>query len=742
MGIGRTRGERAATRQAFQVDHLALGMPPAPSAPEGRRQAREGLDAIFSPKVVAVIGASPKEGSVGHSLVATMLAGDFAGKVVPVHPSADRILGLEVYLDVEAIPGPVDLAVIAVPAAAVLDVAKACGRKGVRGLLVVSAGFREVDAEGAAREEELRRIVLDSHMRMVGPNCLGIINNSPAVRLNATFGSRPILPGSAALVTQSGAVGIALMEHASHVGLGLSRFASMGNKTDVSGNDLMLLWENDPDVRQILFYLENIGNPRNFVQIARRITRAKPIVVVKSGRTAKGASAASSHTGALSQSDSLVDALFEQCGVLRAQTVEELFDYASVFASENPLSGPRIAIVTNSGGPAILAVDALATAGLEAADFSSATKRLLERALPRASHPTNPVDLLAGATPESFESCLRAVLADDGVDGVVAIWTPLGEQQAAQADAIARAMQASSKPGVAVLFGHGPGTPGYDLLKTAKVPVFTFPENAVRSMGALRATAVWRARAEEGPAATRPGAPAARTVLASAQPTAGGWLAQRDALRLAQAYGIQFPVHAWATNGEEAGRAAAGIGGPVAIKMEAPGLVHKSDSGGVRLGVAPGDAAAAFDDLTAHLSARGFAVSGGVVMAMAPAGTEILIGATQDMLFGPIVACGAGGVYTETLKDVQLRLAPLMRGDAARMVERLRIAPILAGARGAQPSDVPALHGMLEQVAQLALDLPEVQEFEVNPVRVLPKGQGVLALDVRARVGQPATKGL
>lgn len=703
-----------------------------------RHQAADGLDAILSPRSVAVVGASPDPTSVGHALLRSIVEGGFAGPVYPVHPRAKEILGLRAYTRVEDLPEPPQLAVLAVPAAAVIDVAETCGRKGVKGLLVVSAGFKEADEEGAHRQDALLAIVRRYGMRMMGPNCLGVINNSPGTRLHATFAPRRLLSGSTALVTQSGAIGIALMEHAAKVGLGVSRFVSMGNKADVSGNDLLLLWENDPEVKQVLLYLENFGNPRNFVKIAKRITRTKPVVMLKGGRTAKGARAAGSHTAALMQSDVLVDALLEQCGVLRAQSVEELFDIATAFAAHGDMAGNRVAIVTNSGGPAILAVDALEASGLEPADFSPSTLQAFRAFLPAASHATNPIDLLAGGTPEAFEACLRACLADPGVDGVIAIWTPLQDDQRAQADAIGRALAGAAKPGVAVTFGHGPGTPAFEALKEARVPCFTFPENAVRSMAALRAAGVWRGRPEERPAVVQVQNEAARAIVTAAKPMDGGWLAMRDAFALLASYGVNLPTHAWIERSSEVAEAAKGITFPAVLKVEAPGLIHKTEAGAVRVGIQSAALAAeAYAAAVESVRSHGYEPSGAVLMETIAPAPEVLVGATQDRLFGPLVACGAGGIYTEILRDVQFRLAPMSVQEAHRTVQRLRLAPLLAGARGQPASDVAALEDVLVRVGQLAADFPHLAEIEANPVRVMPRG--VVALDVRIRVASEAT---
>jgi len=701
-----------------------------------RRQTKEGLAAVLAPRSVAVVGASTHPSAVGQLLLKNIVAGGFAGPILPVNPHASSILGLPCFPTVADLPTTPDLAVIAVPSEAVVAVAEECGRKGIRGLLVVSAGFREADAAGARREEELRQILQRHGMRMVGPNCLGVINADANVNLHATFGARPLLPGSAALVTQSGAVGIALLEHAAHVGLGIARFVSMGNKTDVSGNDLLLLWEEDPGVRQVLMYLENLGNPRNFVRIARRLTKTKPITVIKSGRTAGGAKAAGSHTGALMQSDALVDALFEQCGVLRAQSVQEFFDIAEALASQPPLPGKRIAIVTNSGGPAILAVDALEAAGLEIAQPTAGTWDALRSMVPAASHTTMPLDLLAGGTPDAFRACIEALQADPNVDGLIAIWTPIEGGQDAQAQAIAQGLRGAAKPGVAVVFGHGPGTPAFEALKAAKVPVYTFPEDAVRSLDALHRLGRWRARPEEAPPELVVDAAKVRAILANAKPSQDGWLGLAEALAIAQAYGIQAPRHKAVRDAGEASTAAEQVGFPVVLKMEAPGLVHKTEAGAVRLGLSSrAEVEAAFKEMDARLRDRKLVPAGALVMAMAPQAPELLVGAVQDPLFGPVVACGSGGLYTELLRDVRVALAPLTLSEASRTVAALRIAPLLAGARGAPPADVEALRDAVLRIGRLSVDFPQLLEVEVNPLRVLPAGAGVLAVDVRIRVG-------
>jgi acetate---CoA ligase (ADP-forming) len=711
-------------------------VPPAP-----RTQERRGLEAILNPKSVAVIGASPNPKSIGHSILRNLIDHGFQGPIHPIHPTAHNVLGRRAYPRIQDAPGPIDLAVVAIPASEVVAVAEDCGQAGVKGLVVISAGFRETDEEGARREARLRETVQRHRMRMVGPNCLGVINNSEDVNLFATFGARPLKRGTTALVTQSGAVGIALMEHAHHIGLGLSRFVSMGNKTDVSGNDLLLLWEDDPEVRQILLYLENFGNPRNFVRIAPRLSRTKPIVVIKSGRTDRGARAAGSHTGALMQSDALIDALLEQCGVLRAQTAEELFDIANALDTQPVMEGERIAIVTNSGGPAILAVDAIEASGLHLAQIADDTYEKMAHAIPPESHNTNPIDLLAAGSSHAFDACISALAEDPEVDAVLAIWTPLDPNDDAPAQAIATAFaKAESKPGLAVVFGHGPGASAFDALKGARVPTFTFPENAVRALKALADVGTWRRRKPETPARPDVDKDSATALLEAARPGPDGWLAASDALALLRHYGIRVPEHHRVDDPQAAAEAAEAIGYPCVLKMEAPGLVHKTEAGGVRLGLTDAPAVAeAYAAATASLTAKGFAPSGALVMASIQAAPEILIGATQDPLFGPILACGAGGVYTEILRDVHMRLAPVSIEGAQRMISKLRIRPILEGARGAPASDLGALEDALLRLGRLIADFPQIAELEANPMRVLPRGQGAVALDARVRLAPPTT---
>lgn len=705
--------------------------------PPAREQTSHGLQAILSPRSVAVVGASPNPLSVGHNILRNILRGEYTGVVYPIHPTARAVLGLRAYPSVLEVPDPVDLAVVVVPANQVLRIVDECGRKGVKGLVVISAGFRETGEEGAAREDDLAVLVRRHCMRLVGPNCLGVMNTDPRIRLNATFAPTQPDPGPVALMTQSGALGIAILEHAARLRLGVGRFVSMGNKTDVSGNDLLLLWENDPDVGLILMYLEGFGNPRNFVRIARRVGRTKPIMVVKSGRSPGGARAASSHTGAMAETDRLVDALFEQCGVLRAGTLEELFDYAQAISLQPLPEGNRVAIVTNSGGPAIMAADALETAGLRLAEFSPTTCAKLAKILVPEASASNPVDLLAAGGPATFKGALETVLADSGVDAALVIYTtPMVTNEVEVAEAIVRAKgSAPSKPLVSVFLGRAAADPGDRRLVEGRVPVYPFPESAVRALGAMHRLSEHRRRPEGIVPKLDFDASEIRRLLPPLDRSHSEWAPQAAALDLVTAAGIRVAGRSLAPTVEAAVAHARRIGYPVVLKGEAPGLVHKTEVGGVRVGLrSDEDVRAAFEDIRERMERAGLKPLGALVMEHVSGGTEAFLGLVQDPKFGPLVAFGLGGIFVEHLGDVVYRLAPLTDEDARRMVKAIRAYPLLAGVRNQSRLDIQALETLILQLSQLAVEVPEIEELDLNPVMILPEGRGVIAVDARVKV--------
>lgn len=677
------------------------------------------------------MGASPDPASVGHRLLANIVAGGFRGSLHPVHPKAAQVLGLPAWRSVRDIPGPVDLAVLAVPAAAVPAVVAECAAKGVRGIVLVTAGFREAGPAGAEAEAALGQFVREHGLRLVGPNCLGVVNADPAVRLHAVFADMPTAGGPIALMTQSGALGIALLDRAHALGLGVGQFVSMGNKLDVSGNDLLLHWESDPTVRVIAMHLESVGNPRNFVRIARRVGRSKPIVLVKGGRSPEGARAAGSHTGALVDADHLVDAMVEQAGVVRVATVEELLD-ACLALSLAPLpAGDRVAVVTNSGGPAVLFTDALPSLDLRLAQPAPATLDACGARLPHGAAVSNPLDMLAGASPATLQACLGDFLRDPNIDAVVALITPLAPDDSGWVDAILAARAADpTKPLLAVLFGRNPASPGIQRLVQAGIATYSFPENAANALAALRRVAAARRRP------TEPELPVSSLAHPFRRRTGAGWLSPEESLQALAALGAVHPVMQPARDPQEAATIAAQLGFPVALKVQAPTLVHKTEAGAVRLGLrSRDDVQAAAEKALQSVRAAGHVPSGLLVQRMAAEGLELIAGCVRDPRFGPVITVGLGGIYAEALRDVATRLAPITEDEADRMLDSLRCRPLLDGARGQPPRDLAALRSFLVGLSRFLDDHPDAQEAEVNPLRVRAAGEGLVAVDARIRVG-------
>jgi len=702
------------------------------------------LDPILQPRSVAVIGASRTPSTIGHQILANLLRYGFTGAVYPVNPKAAAVHSVRAVPHVAAIGEPVDLAVICVPKERVLEVATECGAAGVKGLVVISAGFKEVGGEGIALERELVDIVRRHGMRMVGPNCMGVLNGHPDVSMNATFA--PTMPpfGAAAFVSQSGALGVSVLDYAKEYGIGIGQFVSVGNKPDVSGNDLLLHWEDDPTVAAILMYAENFGNPRRFLEIASRITRHKPIIVVKSGRSRVGARAASSHTGALAASDTAVDALLAQAGVLRAASIEELFDMAMAFATRRLPRSRRTAVLTNSGGPGILAADALETHALELVELHAETVARLTPLFPAEASIRNPLDMIASATPEGYRTALSALLADGNVDSAVAIFVPpLGISQEDVAEAIVGvAEQHPEKPVLAVLMGREGLPQGRAELHRAGIPAYIFPESAARGLAALRRHREWQDRPGPDAAAALP-SPApdrdrASAILKTARAAGRRKLTELEALDLLDAYHIPIAPARLARDAAAAARVAAEIGYPVVLKIVSPQVIHKTDVGGVRVDIGTPDelqlACAEMLDAVRRAAPQA-EISGILVQRMVRGGAsrETIAGLTRDRTFGPMLMFGLGGVFVEALGDVLFRLAPIQDRDALDMIQGLRGAGLLRGVRGAAPADLAALTGALLRLSQLAIDWPEIEELDINPLLAFP--DGALAVDARVMLG-------
>ena len=726
--------------------HVTLPTSITPEAME-RFERREQVATInamrsfFYPRAVAVIGASRQRNSVGGALFRNLLDFGFEGPVYPVNINAPVVQSVVAYPTVEAVPGPVDLAVIAVPAARVAEVAEQCGRKGVRALVVISAGFAEVGDEGRARQAELLRICRAYGMRLIGPNCIGIINTDPTVRLNATFGPVPPPAGRVGFASQSAALGLAIIDYARTFDLGLSTFVSMGNKADISGNDLLNYWEADPNTDVILLYLESFGNPRKFSRIARRVGRKKPIVAVKSGRSSAGARATASHTGAiLAASDVTVDALFRQSGVIRTDTLEELFEVASLLVNQPLPGGRRVGIVSNAGGPAVMAADACEAQGLQVPVLSSETQTRLRSVLAPEASVANPVDMTATATAGHYRQAIEAVTADPAIDALIVVFLPplriRSEDVAAAIVEGARFANSLGKPVLSV-FISSRGVPEELKRSDIRVPSYAFPEGAAIALAHAVRYAEWRARPiTEPPRFGDIRADEAAATVAQALGRGGGWLGPEETWRLLGCYGLGMVRQILARTPEEAARAAEEIGGETVLKAFAPGLTHKTERGAVRLGLrSPDQVREAAVEMARRLEAQGFYDLTFAVQEFVTGGVEMLAGIVHDRHFGPTIVCGAGGIFVELIKDVSVRLTPLTREDAAEMVRELKSYPLLTGFRGLPPVDVAAFEEVLLRLSALAEDLPDVAEADLNPVLV--REHGAMILDARIRV-EPA----
>jgi acetate---CoA ligase (ADP-forming) len=712
--------------------------PPAvrPAHGEKIELVQRALDPLFSPRSIAVIGASRRPGSVGWAVLHNLIAGGFTGPVYPVNPAAKSVHSLPCYPSAAALPEPPELAVVVVPAAAVPAAIDECLARGARGMVVISAGFAETGAAGAAVEAELRDRVRAAGARMVGPNCMGIINTDPAVAMNATFAPVAPRPGSVGFVSQSGALGIAILNVAAGLGLGLTQFASMGNKADVSGNDLLEHWEDDEATRVICMYLESFGNPRRFLEIARRVGRRKPIVVVKAGRTEAGARAASSHTGALAGADRAVGALLGQAGVLRVGSIEELFDAARALDRCPLPAGRRVGLVTNAGGPAIMAVDALVAAGLVVAPLPAMRRERLARLLPPAASVGNPVDMIASAGPSEYRQVLAEVLAEPEIDLALAIHvTPrVGDPTDVLEAMTAAAATSPDKPVLAVMMAEEAFYAASQQHPAGLLPVYRFPEAAAGAFAHLCAYADWRRRPPEEPAPELPADDArVERLLARSEP---GYLPPAAALELMDAYRI--PVARWRHVGraEEVAAAAEALGYPVVLKATGAALLHKSELGAVAVDLRDAEElAAALAAMTSRLAAAGVAPDGFLLQEHRRGGQEVIFGISSDPRFGPLLLFGVGGKYVEVIDDVRVALPPLTRGDAARLVRSIRSVRLLLGVRGEAPADLAVLEDVLMRLSQLVTRHPRIEELDLNPFLAAPAGGSPAALDVRVRIG-------
>jgi acetyl coenzyme A synthetase (ADP forming)-like protein len=743
IDVFRTSGYPVDVRSGPDV--IEVSFPTSVSA-EGRRRFEEreraaavaAVGHVLRPASVVVVGASRRRGTVGGEVLHNLVEGGFTGPLYAVNPHAGEIDGVPVFPTVRDLPEAVEMAVIAVPATDVVETAQACGELGVRALVILSAGFAEVGAEGIARQNELMAVCRTAGMRVLGPNCLGVLNTDPATSLNVTFAPGAAPPGRVAFASQSGAFGIAAIDLAAERSIGLSSFVSAVDPADLSGNDFLQFWEADERTDAIALYVESFGNPRKFGQIARRVSASKPVIAVKSGRTAAGRRAASSHTGAMvAASDTTVDALFAHAGVIRTDTIGEMLDVAGLLSRQPLPDGDRVAVVTNAGGPGILCADALAAQGMRVEPLEETTRRALRALLPAQASVGNPVDMSAPASAADYARVLELVLADPSVDAVVVLFVcPLATRAQDVADAIdgvACLPAAAETPLLSVYLGVDrptappPGKPG--------VPMYATPEEAAFALGC----AVRHARRRSLPPDPVPeldglDLDAAAALVASSLGAGGGWLPPAEVEALLGAFGLPVARSRAVKTPRAAAAAAVELGGPVALKAIAPGLLHKSDIGAVRLALEGPSAV----ERAAHeiaLTSAGRRLEGYLVQTMAPEGTELIAGVVGDPAFGPLVALGAGGRTAELIHDIQVRLAPLGRREAGEMIRGLRTFPLLDGYRGSPVADLDAVADVVLRMSALAAAHPEIAELDCNPVIAGPAG--ALIVDARVRIGVP-----
>lgn len=694
------------------------------------------LDAFFSPQSIAVIGASTNTSKLGYAVLDNLVNGGFlqdGRRVYPINPKADEILGLPAYPVVSDIPDPIDLAVIVIPYPLVPDAMRTCGEKRIPAVIVISAGFREAGMDGLDRELELIEITNELNIRLIGPNCLGVINT--AIPMNASFSAGLPPKGPMDFMSQSGALGTAILDWAQAGRLGLSKFASLGNKADVSEVDLLRAWAKDPTSKVILSYMEGLPDGQEFIRVAREVSKIKPIVALKSGVTQAGSRAVSSHTGSLAGSEQAYEAAFRQSGVLRAQSLQDLFDMARGFGYLSPLQGDHIAIVTNAGGPGILATDALERAGLKLARFKPECIKALEQFLPDAASAANPVDVLGDARADRYRFALEQVIGSPSVDGVLVILTPQAMTEIVEtAEVVAEISAKVDIPILACFMGEARVEASIKYMAKHNVPNFPFPERAAMVLQAMSHYREYRERPLPSFESFDVDQKTARETIDRVLDEGRLSIGDAEAKSILTAYGLQAPPSEIAETAEKAVEIAADMGYPVVLKIASPDILHKTDVGGVKVGLQnPTDVRDAFDLIT-YRSQRYLPEArlwGCQVQKMVPSGLEILIGMNRDPQFGPLITFGLGGIYVEALKDAAFRIAPFSRDEAAQMLTEIRAKALLDGVRGEPPVDKAILVDALLRIGQLVLDFPEIAELDINPFIVYEEGRGGVALDMR-----------
>jgi acetyltransferase len=694
------------------------------------------LEHFFDPSSVAVVGASQNPGKIGHDILNNIIQHGYGGAVFPINPKAQEILGRRAYPDLTSVPSGIDLAIVAVPPAAVTNVIAQCGEKKVDSVVVITAGFKEIGPEGARLEEELAAQARELGIRVVGPNCLGVIDTTSC--LNASFAAGMPLVGHIGFFSQSGALCVAILDWALGENVGFSRFVSLGNKMDISETEIMLSMGQDEHTRVILGYLEGIEDGQRFMKAAREVAKTKPIIIIKSGTTSAGAKAASSHTGALAGSEHAYNAAFKQSGIIRAESMQALFGCAMAFASQPLPKGPSLAIITNSGGPGILAADACDRSSLHLSPIRKGTADRLREFLPPTASVYNPIDIIGDASHERYEKTLEIVLEDELIHAVLILLTPTAAvDPAAVASGIVELAKDADKPIMTSFMGGKGVREARKIFRDHGIPTYDYPEDAITALDAMLSYRRWREKPDRQYQHFEADTRRAREIFASVIDQHRHDLIESEAREILKAYGFRLPESRIARTTKEALAAASEIGYPVVMKIDSPDVLHKSDMGGVRVGLETDTMIEdAFFDITSTIQLKQpkARILGVMVQEMIPQGKEVILGITRDIQFGPMVMFGLGGIYVEVLKDVAFRIAPLSVESADAMIRDIRSFPLLRGVRGEAPADIQGIRDALLRLSQMAIDFPEIIEADINPLLVCPEGQGAVAVDARITI--------
>ena len=695
------------------------------------------VEKLFNPKSIAVIGASRQEGKVGHSVLKNLLQYGYPGKIYPINPKAEEILRTRTYSTIFAVEGEIDLAVVAIPSQFVPSILRDCVSKKIGAVVIISAGFKESGKQGSQLERELVETIKNSGIRVLGPNCLGIIDTASS--LNASFAAGMPSPGNIAFFSQSGALCTAVLDWALGEDVGFSKFISLGNKADIDEVDLLLTLAEDQETKVILGYLEGVSNGIRFMEVAREVSRKKPVIIIKSGRTQAGARAASSHTGTLTGLDTAYEAAFRQCGIIRAETVQTLFDYAIAFAHQPLPRGPNLAILTNAGGPGIIAADAVENSILQMASFRENTISKLRKELPSNASIYNPVDVIGDAGADRYEKAMKTIVNDPGVDSLTVILAPQAMTKIKEtAEVISKISSAvSDKPIVSSFMGRLEVKQGIRILRSGKIPNYSYPERTISALEAMVKYRKWKETPSGKILSFEVNKKKAEKIFTKAKEKSEANLTTEETREVLSAYGFSLPQRIVTETSREAISAANSLGYPVVMKIVSPDILHKTDVGGVKVGITEkSQVARSFEDLISN--AKRFMpealILGVTVEEMIVPGKEVVLGSSRDPSFGPLLMFGLGGIYVEVLKDVSFRIAPLTFNEAELMIKEIRSYPILKGVRGEEPSDLIAVRESLLRLSQLVTDFSEILEIDINPLMVLPAGKGAVVIDSRLTI--------